>query len=273
MIAPQKTLISGVRRRRRLPNRKQLMCLALLSICVVIVIALSARRRDVQRNDDTRIKKPDWIPAVQPAVKKVVLSVVTNVTEEFCYGKNGKVQKDNDGNKWFNGARVFDEGPGDAFLDGKKIKDPPPFLFRSERMIADLIRHPVGLPMPAAPNYAVNWDDDFVKSLMHHIVIEPTDSEEIKQLKRDVIAAKKEIVKIIRQGGTFSDVIQESQKEANRLAGIRTEMQRIYVEMKKDGASPQELKDHLDAANILLSRKGAIPLPISGKLLLELEDD
>lgn len=273
MIAPQRTTATPKKCRCLRLNKNQLLCLILTVVCTTIVVVFCAGRHDKLEIDEAQTRRPRPTSIVHSAVVKSAQIAATNEVEEFCYGKNGKVQKDNDGNKWFNGARVFDEGPGDAFLDGKKIKDPPPFLFRSERMIADLIQHPVGLPTPAAPNYAVDWDDDFAKSLMHQIEIKPTDSDEVKQLKKEVIEAKREIVKIIMAGGTFSDVIQETQKEANRLAGIRTEMQRIYAEMKRDGASPQELKDHLDAANILLSRKGAMPLPISEKLLMELDEN
>lgn len=199
--------------------------------------------------------------------------VETNKVSDFCYGKNGKVQVDEEGTKWFNGAPIYDEQPGDAFLNGEKISKPKIFMYRSERLIADLLRHPPGMPIPAAPNYAIDWDQDFADSLLHHIEILPTDSQEVRQLKRDVIDTKKEIVAMIKDGGSFSEVIAATQKEANKLAGTRNEMLRIYNEMKRDGASAKELKDHLDAANILLERKGSIPLPISRKLLIQLEDD
>lgn len=239
----------------------------------MVIIVSFICNTDIREQSEEKVKVTDLISTAEPIVIGREEKVDTQAVDHFCFGKNRKVQIDKDGNKWFNGARVFDEGPGDAFLDGKKINEPPPFLFKSERMIADLIRHPIGMPMPAAPNYAVDWDSDFVQSLMHTIEIKPSDSEEVKQLKRDVIEAKKDIVKIIKSGGTFSDVIMQSQKEANRVAGIRNEMVRIYSEMKKEGASPQELKDHIDAANILLKKEGAIPLPLSHFLEMELEEN
>ena len=190
----------------------------------------------------------------------------------FCFGRNGKVQKDENGKKWFNGVPVPEEQPGDAFLHGKKISKPKIFKYRSERLIADLLQHPVGMPLPAAPNYAVDWDQDFANSLLDTIEINPNDSDEVKNIKRDVIETKKDLVQRIKNGEKFSDVIDETQREANKIASKRNEMLRIYNEIKRDGATPQELKDHLDAANKLLEREGALPLPISRKLLIQLDE-
>ena len=272
MIAPPKDSNEIPRPATRLNYLRIAIPFLLLSAAGVIVWSITSTNHSVhakitKKRSDIAIRKPKNINTHKAA------PLADAVGEVFCYGKNGKVQIDDDGNKWFNGARVYDEGPGDCFLNGEKLNKPPIFRHRSERLIADLLQHPVGMPMPAAPNFAVDWDKDFVESLLDPIEIKSSDTDEVRQLKKDVIETKKEIVERIKAGENFSEIIASTQKEANRIAGIRTEMQRIYAEMKRSGASPQELKDHLDAANILLSRHGSIPLPISRKLLIELGED
>ena len=188
-------------------------------------------------------------------------------TNDFCFGKNGKIQVDADGKKWLHGARVYDVQPGDRFdKDGHKLNKPPLFRYKSENLLGGLLSHPVGMPVPAAPNKAAKFDEDFMQSLLDHIEIKETDSPEDRQLKQDVIDAKKEIVQRIKGGETFTSIIEDTQREYNRLANMRDEMRKIYNELKANGASEQELKDHVEAANRLLEKNGVMKLPFGASL-------
>ena len=224
--------------------------------------------------DDKAVPHDEDASGTGRLIREVAPAVVSNrqeaaevKTNDFCFGKNGKIQVGADGKKWLHGARVYDVQPGDRFdKDGRKLNKPPLFRYKSENLLGGILSHPAGMPVPAAPNRAAKFDEDFMQSLLDHIEIKDTDSPEDRQLKQDVIDAKKEIVQRIKAGETFTSIIEDTQREYNRLANMRDEMRKIYNELKANGASEQELKDHVEAANKLLEKNGVMKLPFGASL-------
>lgn len=73
------------------------------------------------------------------------------------------------------------------------------------------------LPLPLRGD----MDRQFLKSLREPIIIEKTDSEEIKERKRIVREARLEIKKLMDQGLHFSEILSEHEKMFNQDAEIR----------------------------------------------------
>ena len=250
-----------------LKPKRNIFIILLLAIIGIIVVLNNTDESIV----DTRVKSsfPEQIKTVTVPQKNPAAQVKleSKSKDEFCFGMNNKVQTDKDGKKWLNGARFYENISGDRFDKyGNKLNKQPIFKHKSENVIAGLLTQPIGMHMAAAPNKAAKLDQDFLQSLFDPTEILDTDSEEDKKLKNDVMAAKKEIVQRIKAGENFNDIIEETRREYNRLANLRDEMRRMYNELKKEGATQEQLDEHIKAANILLERNGVSKLPVGNEV-------
>lgn len=249
-------------------------CLILLCLLVVVLFAL-LRDGDapVPAKDNEPKKK---IPDAEPHVKtnRVVLPQPINA-QPFTKGMNGKVETDENGQKWFNGAPVPEAKPGERYLHGRKLNKPKIFKYHSENMLAGVLAMRPGMRSSAKVKFPERLDADFAKSMNEQIVIKPEDDAETAAMKQAVIEAKDLIAKRIKQGETFHDVYFELSDACAKVANIRSELLRVRREMIKDGASDQELAQHIEESNRLLKEYGAksIALPIAVRMRLAQEDN
>lgn len=117
---------------------------------------------------------------------------------------------------------------------GRSIKPPNPiFKHPSDQVIALAISTEPGRPMPPLPDLN-NIDKDFIESLSTPIVIEETDSRDVKELKRRVIKVKADLAEQVKNGGSVLEALTAHQDEMNRLSESRLmairEMQHIREE-------------------------------------------
>ncbi len=133
------------------------------------------------------------------------------------------------------------------------------FKHVSERAIQKLLlvkpgAKVIGNPIPR------NFDENFRESLNDEIKFEPEDTPADIEMKKSMIAVKKELADRMAKGESPSQVLKEEIAELRRLAKYRSNLQKQVNELKKDG-SEQDAEDLKAAANQMLQENGLKPLP------------
>ena len=142
-----------------------------------------------------------------------------------------------------------------------------PFHFRSEREIARYLIIPPGTTMIGTVPYDESFLADFRHSLEEPIIVTKEDDEFDAQLKRDMIAAKLEILDRVRNGESLKEVLEENRNERNRLALFKRDLESDLLSLtKEDSITEDSLSDFIAAANKMLEQKGLKPLTQTGIL-------
>lgn len=159
------------------------------------------------------------------------------------------------------GARAPEK---DEFKNAVKINTPsniPRFKHQVEHEIATLLTIEPGGALFGSVRYDKRFEQDFVNSLMEPVKIEEDDSEEDKQLKKDVEATKRELAQRIKAGEDLATILTETREEIRRLAAIKQDIMTIArEELSKAELSDSDVKDYYDAVNKLLEQKGIAPI-------------
>lgn len=148
----------------------------------------------------------------------------------------------------------------DSLLKNKHQPKRKLFKHYSENYICGLMRTPLGMPIVRGrlPN---NFDEDFAKSYADEIKIEEEDTEEDIALKQAMIDFKAEIRDQIANGESVSKMILDAREEQNKLAEYRKNLMRTIADLRREGATRDELNDAREAANVMLENKGLKRIP------------
>ena len=149
---------------------------------------------------------------------------------------------------------------GVVSLHGKPVS-PHRRLFKhsSERAIQKVLlvkpgAKVIGNPIPR------NFDENFRESLKTEITFDPEDTPEDIEMKKSMIAVKKELAERMAKGDSPSEVLKSEIAELRRLAKYRSNLQKQVNEMKREGTE-QDAADLKKAANQMLQENGLKPLP------------
>ncbi len=141
---------------------------------------------------------------------------------------------------------------------GSSVK--PIFDNGSDQMLAMAVRASRDSetpPMPLSPLL----ESDFLESLKKPIVIKEDDSEEVKQLKRDVMQAREDMMNMMNKGMTVQQALEEHFKIANENVGIRNkavaELRSIIESGDEEGAAK-----YMEAVNATLEKMGIMKLEL-----------
>ena len=134
------------------------------------------------------------------------------------------------------------------------------FKHHSENYICGLMRTPLGVPIVRG-RLPKNFDEDFVKSYAEEIKIEPEDTEEDIALKQAMIDFKEEIRDLISSGESVSEIVLDAREEQNKLAEYRKNLMRTIADLRREGATREELNEAREAANVMLDNKGLKRIP------------
>jgi len=132
---------------------------------------------------------------------------------------------------------------------------PPVFEFATDQIIALAISggdDQVAPPLPLGSNL----EADFFESMKKPIVIREDDSDEIRQLKENVMEARKTIEEELRKGKSFKDILSDHVAQRQAIAEMRAEARDAVRELKQDG-DPEMVNEYLKRVNGLLKEKGA----------------
>jgi hypothetical protein len=243
-----------------------------VSLCVVGIVAwLFVSPSEIQEPETT--SKAEKKKAVKPTRVKPVKVEPEKPKEEVVMKRDRKgnlrpwkrpeTYRDEKGVLRYKagGARAPEK---DEFKNAVKINTPsniPRFKHQVEHEIATLLTIEPGGALFGSVRYDKRFEQDFVNSLMEPVKIEEDDSEEDKQLKKDVEATKRELAKRIKSGEDLATILTETREEVRRLAAIKQDIMTIArEELSKAELSDSDVKDYYEAVNKLLEQKGIAPI-------------
>ena len=122
------------------------------------------------------------------------------------------------------------------------------------------MRTPLGMPVVRG-RLPANFDEDFAKSYAEEIKIEPEDTEEDIAMKQAMIDFKEEVKEQIANGESVSQIVLEAREEQNKLAEYRKNLMRTIADLRREGATREELNEVREAANVMLDNKGLKRIP------------
>jgi len=241
---------------------------ALVAGLIVVIgggLAAWMMMRGEKGETDEMVKvKPSQIAEVEPQiVTNVVEEVVAKVAEKpVPYWKlpttNGL--DDVQIRKW-----KFMHEPPPRYTNNAAFHRPPPayaiFRHRSENELAMLMTMEPGSVLVGSPVYDDKMRQDFLKSCEEPILAEEGDTEEQRQLKKDMNELKIEIRERMRNGEDFCEILRETREEMVRLNQIKKEIQGDLAAMLKEVDNADDAAVCIEAANKLLESKGIAPLP------------
>lgn len=135
------------------------------------------------------------------------------------------------------------------------------FEHTSENEIACYLAIKPGTPLLGQMKYNGRFKADFLKSLERPILINPDDSEEVKELKRNVIEAKVNLKDALDRGEDIEQIMLDTRKELQDLGRYKMDIQRHVQELHREGKlSVDDLEDVVEAANKMLAEKGIAPM-------------
>ena len=142
----------------------------------------------------------------------------------------------------------------------------PVFDNASDQLLATAIRGAEsGAAMPPLPMMG-NADEEFRKSLEKEIVINDDDSDAVKALKRDVIAMREQMKRLMAEGHSFAEVIKEHRDIVNHGVQMRAEASRLLKEFVDKGERDAAV-DCLDKFNDALRGMGIeeVEMPLTNE--------
>ena len=135
------------------------------------------------------------------------------------------------------------------------------FKRSSEREIASMISTEPGTWFMRRPTFGERFDRDFAESLKDTIDINDDDTPEQKELKQAVIDTKAELASRMKAGGKPSDVMNDFAGSMYELGEYRRSIEADLSRLKKDETvSDKDIEEFVNAANQMLTSKGAKPI-------------
>ena len=139
----------------------------------------------------------------------------------------------------------------------------------ADQMLALITAPDDGFGAPPLPMVG-NFENEFGDAIKKEIVIEESDSAEIKALKERVIAARKELLDLMAQGVKANDVVAEYKREQEDNATIRFDAAKGVRELL-DAGDIDAAKELCAKYNEILERANIMPLEIPDEYLKQEE--
>ena len=153
------------------------------------------------------------------------------------------------------------------------------FPYNCENEIACYLSLKPGDAIFGTMKYNGRFKEEFLKSLETPIVIDPEDSDEVKELKRNVREAKIQLKIALDNGEDIEQIMTDTRRELQDLARYKMDLTRHIHDLRHDGklTTVDDLQDAVDAANKMLEARGISPMKfgplVRQKMLMELEKE
>lgn len=211
----------------------------LLAVGVAALYFIISRHRQVEevhspRNGQHMIKEPDNVRvAVAPtATNSPVDSVeLPEPPKELWLGKEVKEHRVVTNNTMVVETFVTVDGKIHKYYHDERENVLPS---AADQMLALMTAPDDGFGAPPLPAM-VNFEDAFGSAIRTEIVIEESDSAEVKALKERVIAARKELLDLMARGVRANDVVKEYARMQKDNATIRFEAAKGVRELLDEG--------------------------------------
>lgn len=132
------------------------------------------------------------------------------------------------------------------------------FNHDSDRMIAHvLLAEPGGIMLGDSESIMRGFNEAFERSLAEEIVIERDDTDEVRELKKAVLDARKELLDLMSKGRTAEEVMVEARNQLLELTLYREDLEKEVLRLAEDGMTQQDYDELIGAANLMLQERGS----------------
>ena len=212
-----------------------------------------------------KVEKPKAEKPVRPAAKPETVSVATNVPAkpERVTAKGTRipdnVKPDEFGVlRYPGGLRWVDTN------DLHVVKHPHKkrlFKHHSENSIATILTLDPSKMAPflvgRRPRFGQRFVDDFKASLYEEVEFPEDDTEEEREVRKAVVAVKKEMAEALKRGEDIAKMMNDAQDELDRLVSYRDSIMKQLKEINQDEKyTDQNVADFTAAANEMLKSQG-----------------
>ena len=137
------------------------------------------------------------------------------------------------------------------------------FKHSTDNELAAIITLKPGEALIGGPIRRKNYKVDFLKSIETPVIINENDPEDVKDVKRAVIDARRIIKDAIDRGEDPAIIIKDAYDEAQKFALYKDDLRREIIKSAKEGDyTEEELNDLIKAANVMLTSKGIVPITL-----------
>ena len=202
--------------------------------------------------------------SVIPPKTNLSSSNSSNVEEEKT--KETKTYVDEAGiERYPGGARVPRKNPNKVTLpDRRAVK----WSFDCEDEICALIDMEPGDIVIGDKTYGEKFVVDFNNSLTNKIVISTEDDEYSRRLKEGVIAAKQDLYEAMNRGEDIAKIMTDTRRDMRKLFEYKSMLEEEISQIRSSGDhSEDEIRDFVNAANVMLSEKGLSPIRMPRMIL------
>lgn len=171
--------------------------------------------------------------------------------------------------QWRNPRRFSKYGATTSRMDRAQMSlEAQTFKNHADQTLARLYRHPRGMPYMMWGGYQ-RFDKFFAESLKTPIIIEPTDSEEVKLMKEGVIESRKYLKAEMDAGRDISEIVRGAMQELHDLGEYRREVLKEVERVAQDTSlTEKDLQECMAAANEMLEKKGIVKAKLPGRILM-----
>lgn len=152
----------------------------------------------------------------------------------------------------------------DGKIRSRQSAPKPIFDNASDQLIAMAVSGAEsGYAMPPMP-VMDNADEEFLRSLENEITVDEDDPEEVKALKQNVIAIREEILRLMGEGRSFSEIIKEHRDIVNNGVEMRKEATSMIKDLV-DSGDYEAAYECLEKVNEVLTGMGiqSVEMPLT----------
>ena len=163
------------------------------------------------------------------------------------------------------GARVPRKNPNKVTLpDRRAVK----WTFDCEDEICALVDMEPGDIVVGDIEYGEKFIIDFNNSLTNKITVSNDDDEYSRRLKEGVIAAKQDLYEAMNRGEDIAKIRTDTRREMRKRFEYKSMLEEEISQIRSAGDySEDEIRDFVNAANVMLTEKGLSPIRMPRMIL------
>lgn len=182
--------------------------------------------------------------------KSVPEMAVESKPEPQRFGKY-EVEVDENGERW-----IYRDGKRRHIMSVKPGTSRQLFFNRAENQLSALLTVKPGEMIVGFDIDDKRFVDDFLASLKTPIEITDDDTPEERAEKELVIEAKKQLLRYYKEGLDIAQIVKDEYREVAKLNALKTDLNAEIDKMRREGASPEDIRLQVEASNKMLEQYG-----------------
>ena len=162
-----------------------------------------------------------------------------------------EVEVDENGERW-----IYRDGKRRHIMSVKPGTSRQLFFNRAENQLSALLTVKPGEMIVGFDIDDRRFVDDFLASLKTPIEMTDDDTPEERAEKELVIEAKKQLQRYYKEGLDIAEIMKQEYREIAKLNAMKTDLNAEIDKMRREGASPEDIRLQVEASNKMLEQYG-----------------